>query len=248
MSEILKSPLLWHGAGKTLQLTLYSAVFALVLAFLFGLMGTSTHLWLRAIGRTYVEFFRGLPALILMFWFFYSLPLVGFRLETLFCGVLALSLNYGAYGAEVVRGSINAVPKAQYEATIALNMRPMQRMRRVLMPQAVPLMLPPFGNLLIELLKATAIVSLISISDLMFGAEKLRASTGKTVTVYLIILVVYFVIAQVLQVLVRLLERRSQRSLGRRPQRGAARSIAGTAGAQGAPGAVVAGGSGGASS
>ncbi|GAA2580539.1 ectoine/hydroxyectoine ABC transporter permease subunit EhuC [Actinomadura fulvescens] len=236
MSEILKSPLLWDGAVKTLQLTLYSAVIALVLAFVFGVMGTSSHLAARAAGRTYVEFFRGLPALVLMFWFFNSLPLVGFKIETLFCGVLALALNYGAYGAEVVRGSINAVPKAQFEATIALNMRPHQRMWRVLLPQAFPLMLPPFGNLLIELLKATAIVSLISISDLMFGAEKLRASTGKSVTVYLIVLVVYFVIAQVLQLLVRFLERRSQRILGRRPQRRAATAIAGTAGAGGLTG------------
>ncbi|MEU5879777.1 ectoine/hydroxyectoine ABC transporter permease subunit EhuC [Spirillospora sp. NPDC047279] len=243
MSEILDSPLLWEGARTTLQLTLYSAALALVLAFLFGILGTSRHRWARVLGRLYVEFFRGLPALVLMFWFFYSLPLVGIRFETMFAGVLALSLNYGAYGAEVVRGSINAVPKAQYEATIALNMRPRQRMWRVLMPQAVPLMLPPFGNLLIELLKATAIVSLISISDLMFGAQKLRASTGKGITVFLIVLVMYFVMAQVLQLFVRLLERRSERILGRRPARGrAATAIAGTPGA----GPVGAGAGGGA--
>ncbi|KAB2342684.1 ectoine/hydroxyectoine ABC transporter permease subunit EhuC [Actinomadura rudentiformis] len=230
MSEIINSPLLWKGAVVTLQLTLYSAVLALILAFFFGLLGSSRHGWARAIGRFYVEFFRGLPALVLMFWFFYSLPLVGIRFETMVAGVLALGLNYGAYGAEVVRGSINAVPTAQYEATVALNMLPRQRMWRVLLPQAVPLMLPPFGNLLIELLKATAIVSLITISDLMFRAQQLRASTGKGTEVFLVVLVMYFVMAQILQLLIRYLERRSERILGRRPRRRAATAIAGTTG------------------
>ena len=231
MSEVLSSyPLLLRGAWVTIQLTLYGSALALVLAFVFGLIGTARSAWLRALGRIYVEFFRGTATLVLMYWFFYALPLIGMRLAPMFAAVLALGLNVGAYGAEVVRGAVKAVPREQYEATVALNMRPSQRLRRVLLPQAVALMLPPFGNLLIELMKGSAIVSLISIADLMLRAQQLRQSTGQTTAVFVVILVMYFVIAQVLQLLVRYLERRTDIMLGRRPGR-AARSPLETLGA-----------------
>jgi polar amino acid transport system permease protein len=218
VSDILDSyPLLLRGAWVTVQLTVYGSVLALVLAFVFGLTGVARSGWVRAVGRVYVEFFRGTATLVLMYWFFYALPLAGLRLQPMFAAVLALGLNVGAYGAEVVRGAVGAVPKAQYEATIALNMRPSQRLRRVLLPQAVVLMLPPFGNLLIELMKGSAVVSLISITDLTRRALDLRSSTGNTGAVFVVILVMYFVIAQLLQLLVRYLERRSDIMLGRRP-------------------------------
>jgi polar amino acid transport system permease protein len=220
VSDVLSSyQLLLKGAWVTVQLTLYGSALALVLAFVFGLVGTARSAWVRAAGRVYVEFFRGTATLVLMYWFFYALPLVGFRFTPMFAAVLALGLNVGAYGAEVVRGAVRAVPREQFEATVALNMRPSLRLRRVLLPQAVALMLPPFGNLLIELMKGSAVVSLISIADLMLRAQQLRQSTGQTTAVFLVILVIYFVIAQVLQLLVRYLERRADIMLGRRVRR-----------------------------
>jgi polar amino acid transport system permease protein len=226
VSDVLDSyPLLLRGAWVTIQLTLYGSALALVLALVFGLVGTARSPWLRALGRVYVEFFRGIPTLVLMYWFFYALPLVGFRLTPTAAAVLALGLNVGAYGAEVVRGSVRAVPKAQYEAAVALNMPTSQRLRRVILPQAVALMLPPFGNLLIELMKSSAVVSLISIADLMLRAQQLRQSTGQTTAVFLVILVLYFVIAQALQLLVRYAERRVDIMLGRRPGRAARRPL-----------------------
>jgi polar amino acid transport system permease protein len=226
VSDVLSGyPLLLRGAWVTIQLTLYGSALALVLAFVFGLIATARSAWLRALGRIYVEFFRGTATLVLMYWFFYALPLVGARFAPMFAAVLALGLNVGAYGAEVVRGAVKAVPKAQYEATVALNMRPAQRLRRVLLPQAVALMLPPFGNLLIELMKGSAVVSLISIADLMLRAQQLRQSTGQTTSVFLVILVMYFVIAQAFQLLVRYLERRADVMLGRRPGRAARSSL-----------------------
>lgn len=216
MSEVLDSyPLLLRGAWMTIQITLYGAAFALVLALVVGLAGTARSPVLRAVNRIYVEFFRGVAALVLMYWFFYALPLIGLRFTPIAAAVLAIGLNYGAYGAEVVRGSIKAVPRAQWEAACAMNFTSGQRLRRVLLPQATALMLPPFGNLLIELMKATAGVSLVSIADLTFRAKQIQASTGQTAATFAVILVVYFVIAQALQVLVRLAERRTARMLGR---------------------------------
>ena len=134
----------------------------------------------------------------------------------MFAAVLALGLNIGAYGAEVVRGSIKAVPRAQYEATIALNFTPYQRMRRVLLPQGFALMLPPFGNLIIELMKGTAIVSLVGLVDLTRVSKNIQGSTGQTVASFTMALVLYFVVAQILQLAVRYGEWRVDRMLGRR--------------------------------
>jgi polar amino acid transport system permease protein len=218
MGDVLDSyQLLLKGAWVTVQLTVYGSALALVMALVFGLAGTSRSRAVRALNRVYVEFFRGTATLVLMYWFFYALPLIGFRFTPMFAAVLALGLNVGAYGAEVVRGAINAVPRAQFEATVALNFTPWQRMRRVLLPQAVALMLPPFGNLLIELMKGSAIVSLITIGDLTFRAKQIQSSTGETLWTYVAILLMYFVIAQVLQLFVRYAERRVDRMLGRRP-------------------------------
>ncbi|MEW2355114.1 ectoine/hydroxyectoine ABC transporter permease subunit EhuC [Spirillospora sp. NPDC029432] len=229
MGEVLDSyQQLLQGAWITVQLTVYGSALALVLALVFGLAGTSRNRAVRVLNRVYVEFFRGTATLVLMYWFFYALPLIGLRFTPMAAAVLALGLNVGAYGAEVVRGSINAVPKAQHEATIALNFTPVQRMRRVLLPQAVALMLPPFGNLLIELMKGSAIVSLITIGDLTFRAKQIQSSTGETLWTYVAILVIYFVIAQLLQLLVRYAERRVDRMLGRRPSAKAVPATAGT--------------------
>jgi polar amino acid transport system permease protein len=218
--------LLVQGAWLTIQLTVYGSALALVLALVFGIAGTSRHRAVRTFNRVYVEFFRGSPALVLMFWFFYSLPNLGLELVPLFAGVLALGLNVGAYGAEVVRGAIQSVPRAQYEATVALNFRPVQRLRRVLLPQAIALMLPPFGNLIIELMKGTALVSLISLADLTYRAQHIRTNTGETLWTFVTILVIYFIIAQLLQLFVRYAERRADRMLGRRPSGRTAKSAA----------------------
>ncbi|MDL4770898.1 MULTISPECIES: ectoine/hydroxyectoine ABC transporter permease subunit EhuC [Thermomonosporaceae] len=210
---------LLKGAWITIQLTVGGSLLALVLAVLFGMAGVSSSRWVRGLNRVYVEFFRGTATLVLLYWFFYALPLVGFKFAPMFTAIMALGLNVGAYGAEVVRGAIISVPKAQYEATIALNLTPTQRMIRVILPQAVSLMLPPFGNLLIELMKGTAVVSLITIGDLTFRGKEIQQSTGETAWTFFWILVFYFVIAQVLQLFVRFAERRVDRMLGRRPSR-----------------------------
>lgn len=219
-------PLLLRGAWLTVQLTVYGAALALVLALAAGLMSVSQSHAARAVGRVYVEFFRGTASLVLMFWLFYALPLVGFRLAAMFAGVLALGLNVGAYGAEVVRGAINAVPRTQIEATVALNMRPAQRMRLVILPQAVAMMLPSFCNLLIELLKGTAVVSLISLSDLTFRAQQIRGATGETAVAFGLALVMYFVISQVLVAGMHAAERRANAMLGRAPARSATGKVA----------------------
>ncbi len=213
-------PVYLNGAWYTLIITLGGCALAFVVAMLVGIVGTMRSRAARAAATVYVEVFRGVAALVLMFWLFYAMPLVtGYRLEPVLAAILALGLNVGAYGAENVRGAIKAVPRGQYEATIALNFEPVQRMRLVILPQAWAQMLPTFGNLVIELMKGSAVVSLIAVSDLTFVAQQMRNFTGETLLAFLSALVMYFIIAQALQFLMRLAERRANRRLGRVPDR-----------------------------
>ncbi|MFG2398839.1 ectoine/hydroxyectoine ABC transporter permease subunit EhuC [Streptomyces lydicus] len=212
--------LFFKGLWITVQLMVYSAALAAVVAFGIGLSRTS-RLWIvRFLSGVYVEFFRGTSALVLMFWLFFALPLLGWQLAGIWAGTLALGLSYGAYGSEIVRGALQAVPAAQREAAVALNFTPWQRLRKVLLPQAVPEMMPPFNNLLIELLKGTALASLLSIGELTFQAKLARLSTGQSAEVYGIILVLYFAVAFVVTRIMRLLERRAKASVGRAVPKG----------------------------
>ena len=142
-----------------------------------------------------------------LFWFYFVLPLFGLQLPAMLVGIVVLGLNAGAYGAEVVRGAIRAVPSGQREAGVALNFTRGQILRRLVLPQAVPAMLPPAGNLLIELLKNTALVSLVTITDLTFRGQ-LRSETLRTTEIFSLMLLMYFAVALLITAGVRLLERR----------------------------------------
>ena len=217
-------PLL-DGARVTIQVTSLAAVLGTATAVLSGLASLSPWRAVRGVARVYVEFFRGTSAIVQLFWLFFGLPLVApalpdfiperiVRLTPLEAGVAVLSLNTGAYGSEIVRGALQAVGQGQREAAVALSLTPFQRMRHVIFPQAVLAMLPPWGNLLIQLLKGTALVSLITLSDLTFEGEKLRVNgTADTFTIYSTILVMYFIMALAITAVVRLLERYFSRGL-----------------------------------
>lgn len=212
--------LLLDGALNTLYLTLGGAALGLVLALAAGLARSSRLRVVRAVGFIYVELFRGLAALVLAFWLVYALPSLGWQLHPLFAGILALGLNIGAYGAEVVRGALRSVPVSQLEAATALNFTRLQRLRLVVLPQALVAMVPPFGNNLIELLKASAVVSIVAIPELTFNAQLIRAGTGNSLAVLGGLLIGYGAMALVFTALMRMVERRAAATVGRRPTPG----------------------------
>lgn len=212
----------WHeyldpmlqGAWVTVELTLYSTILGAVFAFTFGMGKLSRNWLLRGPSIVYIEVFRGTSLLVQMFWLFYALPIAGqavgldTRIPPVIAGVLALSANIGAYGAEVVRGAVQAVSRDQYEAAVAMNFTPRQTLWRVALPQALPEMMPPFGNLAVQNLKDTALVSLITISDLAFMAERMRNLTQQSTTVYTLALFMYFGMALVLTGLLKIVSSR----------------------------------------
>jgi polar amino acid transport system permease protein len=202
-------PTLLRGAAVTLEVTFLSIILAFLVAFIFGLGRLSKYAIVRGISYTIVEFIRGTSLMVQLFWLYFVLPFFGIELPSLAAGVLAIGLNYGAYGSEIVRSSILAVPKGQTEASIALNMTPWQRMRYVIIPQAMMRMIPPFGNLSIELLKGTSLVSFIALNDLTYEALTLRNYyLGDAFAFLTLLLIFYFVIAQLMMVFLRWLERK----------------------------------------
>jgi polar amino acid transport system permease protein len=206
------------GLWVTVYMTVLSAALAVVIAFALGLLARMPALLPRTFARVVIEFFRGTSLLVQLFWLFYALPLWGYRLEPVTVGVLAFGLNFGAYGAEVVRGAINAVPKPQWEGAIALNLSPFDRMRRVILPQAYPLMIPPFNNLLIQLIKSTPLLFLIIITDLTAVADQYRAAVGNEAFIFGLLLIVYFVLAYVATLFMHLLEARAKARLGQKEE------------------------------
>lgn len=209
MDSIIEySPILVKGTITTIELTLASAVLALAISFIVGLARFSRYRLVRAAAICYLEFFRGTSAIVQMFFIYYVLPLMGIHFSPLTAGILACGCNLGSYGSEVVRGAIQSVNRGQHEAALALNYTTYQRYRYVLIPQAVPVMIPTFSNLLIELMKLTAVASLITISDLTFMAQIIRVQTALTLEPFLVILVIYFIIATVLVQFTKLVERK----------------------------------------
>jgi len=205
-------PLL-DGAWVTVQLTVYSTIFGGLISFIWGIGKTSRNTFIKCTSAALIEIFRGTSLLVQLFWFYFALPVLGqiigidLRMPAVVAGTLALSLNIGAYGAEVVRGAIQAVPVSQYEAAIALDFTPRQTLWRIALPQAIPEMMPTFGNLAIQNLKDTALVSLIGLGDLAFKAEQVRNFTQDSATVFTLMLFMYFGMALVLTAFMTLLER-----------------------------------------
>lgn len=213
----MHGPRLWDGFLLTVQLTLISGILAFVVSVVLGLMAGSTKLLVRIPARIIIEFFRGTSLLVQLMWLFYVLPLFGPSLGAMLVAVFALTLNYGAYGAEAVRASLTSVPQGQWEATVALSMSWPHKIRRVIFPQAWALMLPSLTNLWVHLLKGSSIVYIIGMSEFTFELLQLRRTTDWFFALAVVGLIVYFLIALVLTQLMRLLEARAKHKLGLGP-------------------------------
>ncbi|WP_206952434.1 ectoine/hydroxyectoine ABC transporter permease subunit EhuC [Trinickia acidisoli] len=203
-------PLLAKGAVVTVEIAACAIVLAVFMACLANVLRAAPWRVVRWLGNGYVEVFRGTSLLVQLFWFFFVLPLPPFNLAlTPFTvAIVGLGLHYGAYGSEILRGALRSVPHGQYEAALALNMSPAMRMRRIILPQAMINALPPATNLMIELIKGTSLVSLITLSDLTFRARQLDEATLETAKIFALTLIIYFVLAQCLVALMRRVELR----------------------------------------
>ena len=208
------------GLPPTIELTVGGIVLATVMSFVAGLASTVRSRTVRVIVRIYVEGWRGTSELVQLLWIYFAVPLLlAFQIVPLWAGIIVLGLNHGASGAEIVRGAVQSVAREQFEGAIALNFTPAQRMVRVILPQAVVEMLPSFNTLFIQLLKATAIVSLITVPELTYQAKQILIPVfnSQTPLILFLVLLMYLVLAILITIGMRYAERLAARRVGRAP-------------------------------
>lgn len=189
------APHLASGLVVTVIVTAGAALVAALAATGAGLARGSRSLVLRLTASLYIEIFRGTAALVQLYWLYYALPLIGIVLPAYAVGIGGLGLCLGAYGAEVVRSAIAAVPSGQSDAASSLGLRSVQTSWLVVLPQAFRIMLPQVATLAIELLKASALVSLLTLHDLTFEAQLINQETLRTAGVFTVIIVTYYLLA-----------------------------------------------------
>jgi len=202
-------PSLWAGLQLTVFLTFASMALALVIGLFLALAQLDTRKkYFSWPARAFVELIRGTPLLLQLFYIYYVFPFFGLRLDPIVAGVIGLGINTGAYLSEVFRSGIDAVDKGQWEAADALGMPTGLTLRHVILPQAFRIVIPPVGNYFISLFKDTALVSTISVSELLFSGQLLAAQTFRYIEIYSIIFVIYLAISYPASLGVRSIERR----------------------------------------
>jgi ectoine/hydroxyectoine ABC transporter permease protein EhuD len=188
-------PSLLQGALLTIAVSLLSFGMALVLGLATGLARISRLKVLRAVAACYIQFIRGTPLLLQLFFIYYVLPYVGIVLSPFVSGAMGLTLNYAAYMAEVFRSGIQAIPKGQWEAGASVGMSRRLMLRRIILPQAVRIIVPSIGNFFVSIFKDSALVSVITMRDLMFSGQLLASATYKHFEIFTMVAVIYFMIS-----------------------------------------------------
>ena len=212
-------PALLKGAKMTAQISVQAGLLALAVSVLAGVLRDSHSRLVRVPVAVYVEFFRGSSAFVQIYWVFFVLPLFGINLSAIVAGSVVLGLNSGAYGSEIMRGALRAVARGQREACVALNFSQWTTFTRILLPQALLRAIVPWGNLLIDLLKGTSLLSAITVTELAFAGRQSAAALGHPLLIFGAVLVMYLVLAAPIAWSAKSLDERIRRgiSVGRAP-------------------------------
>ncbi|SNX55007.1 amino acid ABC transporter permease [Thermoanaerobacterium sp. RBIITD] len=191
--DTLKSiiPVLLLGSAITLQLTLISITFGVIIGVIIAMVKISSNRIISSIGNFYTWIFRGTPLLLQLFVLYYGLPAIGIRLSSFQAAIIGLSLNSGAYMAEIIRSGILAIDKGQTEAARALGFTYFQTMKRIILPQATRIVIPPVGNEIIAMIKDTSLVSAITMEELMRKASLLVSASGNPLGPYFVAACLY---------------------------------------------------------
>ena len=210
-----------NGTQITVLLALFSVLTGIFIGIFLALFKISDNKLLKTLATAYIEFIRGTPLLVQLFIVYYGLPMLGIKFPDFsllgqntgdfMAGVIAMSINSGAYVAEIFRAGIQAVDKGQMEAARSLGMPYLLSMKKIILPQAFKNILPALGNEFITVIKESAIVSIIGIHDLMYNADTVRGNTYKPFQPLIVAAIIYFILTFSLSKLVGLMERRLQK-------------------------------------
>ena len=187
--------LIWQGLGVTIFYTVTTVLAGVLLGLVVGILRTAGPRWVSPPLRAYIEVFRCTPLLVQLIWVYYALPvLIGVDMSAAMACFLTLSLYAGSFYAEIFRGGIEAVDRGQWEAGRAIGMRQGRIFRRIVMPQAVQVMIPSFINQTILQVKNTSLVSVVAVGDLLYQGTVITAASYRPLEVYTLIAVIYFVV------------------------------------------------------
>lgn len=212
--ELLReaAPVMLTGAGYTLLFAVAAMLGGLVIGFPTAVMRIAPWALLRWPATLYVSIMRGTPLLVQLFVIYYGLPSVGIEFTPVTAGVLALSLNAGAYLSESLRGAINSIGVGQWRASFSLGLTYGQALRFVVLPQALRVAVPSMSNTLISLIKDTSLVSVITMTELMLATKEVIASTFQPLPLYIAAAAIYWVLSLVFEQVQRYAERRLNRA------------------------------------
>ena len=212
--EIAKSslqPLLEGAISYTIPLTLITFVCGLILAVLTALARISSIKTLQIIARIYVSAIRGTPLLVQLFIIFYGLPTIGIIIDPFPSAIIGFSLNVGAYASEIIRASIISIPKGQWEAAYSMGMSYPQTLKRVILPQAARVSVPPLSNTFIGLVKDTSLAAMILVTEMFRRAQEIAATNYEFLLLYIEVALIYWVICFLLSIVQGKLERKLDR-------------------------------------
>ncbi|KQZ11806.1 amino acid ABC transporter permease [Microbacterium sp. Root53] len=201
-------PLLLGGLKGTIPLTLASFALGLVIALGIALLRLSPNRVLSWIGRAYVSIIRGTPLLVQLFVIFYGLPSIGVTLDPWPSAIIAFSINVGGYAAEIIRAAILSVPKGQWEAGYTIGMSNATTLRRIILPQAARVSVPPLSNTFISLVKDTSLASMILVTEMFREAQRIATFTSEFMTIYIEAALIYWMFCTVLSAAQDRIERR----------------------------------------
>lgn len=204
-------PLLEGAIRGTIPLTIISFAVGMVIALLVALARLSRVRVLSWLARAYISVIRGTPLLVQLFLIFYALPSLGIVIDPFPSAIIAFSLNVGGYAAETIRAAILSVPRGQWEAAATIGLGPTLTLRRVVLPQALRVSVPPLSNTFISLVKDTSLASTIMVTELLRKAQEIAAPTYEFMTLYSLAAVIYWLICLVLSSLQGRLEKRLDR-------------------------------------
>lgn len=204
-------PLFWGGLTGTIPLALASFALGLVIAVGIALLRLSANRVLSGFARAYVSAIRGTPLLVQLFVIFYGMPSIGLTLPSWPAAIIAFSLNVGGYAAEVVRAAILSVPKGQWEAGYTIGMSNALTLRRIILPQAARVSVPPLSNTFISLVKDTSLASLILVTEMFRIAQQIATFSSEFLLVYAEAAFVYWIFCTVLSAAQSRIERRLDR-------------------------------------
>lgn len=207
------------GAMMTLIISLISVAAGFLISIPVALMSLSHRRWLRGIAGAYVEWFRNIPFIVVLYIFFYGLPFAGLRLPEAVVGTLALAFYSSTYFSEVIRGAVLAVPKGQMEAARAIGMSYFMGMREIVAPQTLRLLLPPSTNTAISMIKETSILSTITVAEITYQGLVVQGQTFAPFEVFMMTAVLYWVITSVFARIMHGVERAAGAAQGGNQQR-----------------------------